>query len=288
MYSNRDNFYCVFIYLQVKSDKKLEVVLTVAGFDPSSGAGVTADLKTIAAHGLYGVACITALTVQSTQGVRRCEAVGAELVRETLEVLVEDTPPSAVKIGMLGSQAVAACVAEFLSTNRLPNVVLDPVVRSSSGAELLDKRGIEILRNELMGLVDVVTPNVSEAALLSGVGVTDLTSMEKACRHLQKLGARNIVITGGHLTSPTDLLAEGQSDGSLKFTSYPGERIETKNTHGTGCAFSSALACNLALGRATVEAVQLAKHYVAGALRSSYSLGKGTGPVNHFYKQSPH
>src|SRR5215472_16838413 len=140
--------------------KKPKVVLTIAGFDPSSGAGITADLKTFAAHGLYGVACITALTVQTTQAVLRSEPVRPELVRETLKTLVEDTPPAAVKIGMLGSAEIAASVAEFLRTNRLPNVVVDPVLRSTSGADLLEEAGVRLIREELLSIADVITPNI--------------------------------------------------------------------------------------------------------------------------------
>src|SRR5712671_4358017 len=160
------------------------VVLTIAGFDPSSGAGVTADIKTIAAHGCYGVACITALTVQSTAGVRRVEPVDPGIVRETLEELASDIELSAVRIGMLGSGKVAKVVADFLDSrsgkSRLPNVVLDPILRSSSGAELLDGAGVRLLVEQLLPLADVVTPNVDEAAAMTGLRVTDLEEMKAA------------------------------------------------------------------------------------------------------------
>lgn len=258
------------------------VVLTIAGFDPSSGAGATADLKTIAAHGLFGTAVLTALTVQSTQGVSRWVPVEASLIQEMLESLVEDIPPAAVKIGMLGSAKVARTVVDFLKFRRLKNVVLDPVLRSSSGTELLDGEALATLQNELIGLSDVITPNLSEASLMSGVEVNDLESMKEATRRLIDRGARNVAITGGHLPQPTDLLARGQS-GSVIFDTYPGERVATTNTHGTGCAFSTALACNLALGANVTGAVQKAKTYVAEALRNSYAIGKGTAPINHLY-----
>lgn len=259
-----------------------QVVLTIAGFDPSSGAGATADLKTIAAHGLFGTAALTALTVQSTQGVSRWEPVEASLVREMLESLVDDVPPVAVKIGMLGSAEVARAVGDFLRFRRLKNVVLDPVLRSSSGTELLDGEALSILRDDLVPLSDAITPNLSEASLLSGAEVKDLESMKEAARRLVDLGARNVVITGGHLQQPTDLLAQGDG-GNVIFHSYPGERVATMNTHGTGCAFSTALTCNLALGASVTDAVQNAKTYVAEALRNSYAIGKGTGPINHLY-----
>lgn len=263
-----------------------KVVLTIAGFDPCSGAGITADLKTVAAHGLYGVSCITALTVQTTQGVSRFEALRPELVRDTLEALVEDTTPAAVKIGMLGSGAVAAELAEFLKTNPLPNVVLDPVLRSSSGAELLDEAGLRILQEELVGLVDVVTPNLEEAAILTGLPSVDGEGMERACRELKKLGAKNIVITGGHLARPVDLLAVDSSTGGQAFHRFDNEKVETRNSHGTGCAYSTAIACNLATGRpleGTDGAVLHARNYVASALREAYAIGKGTGPINHLF-----
>ena len=264
-------------------EQSSKVVQAIAGFDPSSGAGVTADLKTIAAHGLYGTATVTALTVQTTQGVRRWEAVAATLVLETLEALLEDMPPVAVKIGMLGSGEIAGKVAKFLHSHSLPNVILDPVLKSSSGADLLDRRGADILRAELLGIADVITPNLAEAGLLGDLEVNDLASMEEACRRLRALGARNIVVTGGHLSEPTDLLAESEPDGSLSFRTYPGVQIPTLNTHGTGCAFSTALACNLALGSSLGDAVLKAKTYVSGALRNSYQVGKGTSPINHLF-----
>ena len=267
----------------VTLDQQPKIVLTIAGFDPSSGAGVTADLKTIAAHGLYGTAVITALTVQTTQGVRGWEPVQPSLVRDTLEALASDMPPAAVKIGMLGSGEVAKVVAEFLADHRLQNVVLDPVIRSSSGTDLLDEKGFAILRDSLLGLADVITPNLMEAGMLADGEVNDLTSMEEACRKLKALGARNVVVTGGHLDEPTDVLAETQTDGSFSFRMYSGARIRTENTHGTGCAFSTALACNLALGAGLADAVQEAKTYVAEALRNSFAVGKGTSPINHFF-----
>lgn|SRR5215813_9953896 len=264
-----------------------QIILTMAGFDPSSGAGITADLKTIAAHGLYGVSCITALTVQTTRGVLRAEALRPELVRETLENLVGDTAPAAVKIGMLGSGAIAAEVLRFLKANALQNVVLDPVLKSSSGAELLDREGLGILREELLGFADVVTPNLYEAAILTNQDVADEASMERACRELAKLGARNTIVKGGHLAMPADLFAAATPSGNQVFTWFRHEKVKTRNTHGTGCAYSTAIACNLAVGRSLGDAVLHARNYVAGALRESYDIGKGTGPINHFHSAKP-
>ena len=265
-------------------EREKPVILTIAGFDPSAGAGVSADIKTIAAHGLYGVACITALTVQTTQGVFGVEHVESKIVRQTLETLFTDTPPAATKIGMLGSADVARTLSEFLKTNPQPHVVLDPVLRSTSGTALLDAEGIEVLKRDLLGLAEVVTPNLDEAGFLSGMRVRDEGSMQAAARKLHELGAKNVVVKGGHLPSPADLLSQLRPNGGFVTTKFAGEKVETTNTHGTGCAFSTALACNLGLGLDLVEAVRRAKEFVGCALRYSYPVGKGTGPVNHLFR----
>jgi len=274
------------------------VVLTIAGFDPSSGAGVTADVKTIAAHGCYGVACITALTVQSTSGVRRVEAVDSTLIYETLEDLARDLEIAAVRIGMLGSGKVVKALADFLSSPapatdrgdrshraRLPNVVLDPVIRSSSGAELLDRPGIKLLIERLIPLADVVTPNIDEAAAITGMKVKDLEDMKVASAKLHELGAPAVVITGGHLEKATDLLSFTTKRGVEQET-FKAERQRSNSTHGTGCAFATAMACHLALDRGLAEAALLAKTYVTAAITNGHPLGRGTGPVNHLYRMN--
>jgi len=255
------------------------IVLTIAGFDPSSGAGITADLKTIAAHGCYGVACITALTVQSTQGVFRVEPVSPDLVVQTLSELAADVDIAAIRIGMLGSAGVAEAVASFLSSRRAKNVVLDPVIRSSSGADLLDPEGVGFMRKWLLPLAAVVTPNMDEAESLTGMSVRSLEEMKAAAEHLQRMGARAVVITGGHLPENTDLLRLNAGE-ELEFTS---PRIDSTSTHGTGCAFATSLACNLALGKEMKEAVGKAKEYVGKAIAAAYPVGQGKGPVNHFF-----
>ncbi len=265
------------------SEDPPKVVLTIAGFDPSSGAGITADLKTIAAHHLYGVACITALTVQSTQGVRRVQPVDPKLVRDTLEILRGDVQPAAVKIGMLGSGEVAEVVADFLSLCPVRNVVLDPVLRSSSGASLLDSVGLSTLRTRLLVRADVITPNLEEAGLLAEMEVSDVPSAREAARRLVERGAKAAVVTGGDLQEVVDVLAAGKPDGNVELRAFSGQKVETANTHGTGCAFSSALACNLALGLPVGRAVQAAKAYVSEALKASYAVGKGVSPVNHLF-----
>jgi hydroxymethylpyrimidine/phosphomethylpyrimidine kinase len=253
------------------------IILTIAGFDPSSGAGVTADIKTIAAHACYGISAITAMTVQSTAGVLRVIPTDPEVLGSTLQELLKDGKVSAVHIGMLGCGKVASRVADFLEGARLKHVVLDPVLKSSSGAVLLDQDGIEIIKKRFLPLADVVTPNVDEAAVLTGLNVCDQSEMKLAAEHLHGMGARAVVITGGHLEKAVDVLSV--KDGEVQ--TYLAERLNSPNTHGTGCAFSTAIACQLALGQSLPTAVRLAKAYVLAAIKNSYSIGRGSGPVNH-------
>jgi len=270
------------------------VVLSIAGFDPSSGAGVSADIKTIAAHACYGVACITALTVQSTCGVRRVSAVDHTLVTETLEELAADLEIAAVRIGMLGSGKVVKAVADFLSASsarnrgeraRLPNIVLDPILKSSSGADLLDRDGARIMIERLIPLAEVVTPNVDEAAVITGMKVRELDEMKAAAAKLHEMGAPAVVITGGHLDKAIDLLSFTTRRG-IEQEIFKAERQRSNSTHGTGCAFATAMACHLALDRGLAEAALLAKTYVAAAISYGQPLGRGTGPVHHLYRMS--
>jgi hydroxymethylpyrimidine/phosphomethylpyrimidine kinase len=269
--------------------EKPPVVLTIAGFDPSSGAGVTADIKTIAAHGCYGVACITAMTAQSTAGVRRVEAVDPALVTDTLQELAADIPIAAVHIGMLGTGKVVRAVAEFLGQRsgkeKLPNVVLDPVLKSSSGANLLDAAGIKLLVEKLLPLADVITPNVDEASTLTGLQVTDLDEMKSAAAKLHGMGSAAVVITGGHLEKAIDLLSFTTKRG-VEQEVFRAERQRSNSTHGTGCAFATAMACHLALDRGLAEAALLAKTYVTAAIAAGHPLGRGTGPVHHLYRMN--
>jgi len=262
------------------------VVLTIAGFDPSSGAGVTADVKTIAAHGCYGVACITALTVQSTAGVRRIEPVASQLFLETLHELIADIGVAAIKIGMLGSRRIAKVLADFLEKEKLPVVVLDPILKTSSGAALLDAAGVKSMRERLLSLATVVTPNVEEAATLTGLTVRDPEEMRDAAAKLHAMGAKNVVITGGHLDKAIDLLSFTNSRGVVEQELFKAERQRSKSTHGTGCAFSSAMACHLAHGRGLPEAVLLAKAFVGAAITNAHALGRGIGPLHHLYRMS--
>jgi hydroxymethylpyrimidine/phosphomethylpyrimidine kinase len=259
------------------------VVLTIAGFDPSSGAGVTADVKTIAAHGCYGVACIAALTVQSTAGVKRVEVVSPELIAETLRELSADLEIAAVHIGMLGSGKVVRTVGDFLEKSELGNVVLDPIIKSSSGSDLIDAAGLRLLVERLLPQATVITPNVDEAATLTGLAVTNLEQMRVAATRLHEMGATAVVITGGHLDKAIDLLSFTSRHGTEQEV-FKSNRLESKSTHGTGCAFATAMACHLARGRGLPEAVLLSKTYVAAAIGNAHPLGRGTGPVHHLYR----
>jgi hydroxymethylpyrimidine/phosphomethylpyrimidine kinase len=260
------------------------IVLTIAGFDPSSGAGITADIKTIAAHGCYGVAAITALTVQSTAGVRQVNPVDPKLLRDSLDELTADVKVSAVHIGMLGSAEVAAEVVDFLQRSQVPHVVLDTILKSTSGTRLLDDSGAKVLTEKLLPLAEAVTPNAEEAATLAGMQVSYVDDMRQAAQKLHEMGAKGVVITGGHLEKATDVLSLQNGE----FQIFKSDRQDSTCTHGTGCAFSSAIACHLAYGRALSEAVLLAKAYITAAIANAYPIGKGAGPVNHMYRMRNH
>jgi len=223
---------------------------------------------------------VTALTVQSTQGVVRVEPVSGRLVTETLEALAADVEIAAVRIGMLGSAEVALAVAAFLAGHPVGHVVLDPILSASSGAALLDLEGVDVIRKRLLPLAEVATPNLAEAAGLWGWPVRTIRDMENAAEGLQALGAKNVLITGGHLDENTDVLrtADGDSRQIL------GLRVESAATHGTGCALATAIACNLANGLAVYEACVAAKEYVRRAIEAAQRIGRGNGPMNLLFK----
>lgn len=256
------------------------ILLTIAGFDPSCGAGVSADLKTFAAHNCYGVAAVTALTVQSTQGVVSVHATPTATLRAQLDTIADDVKVAAVKIGMLASRANAHTVSEFLDKHQFARVVLDPVTSPTAGnVELLDATGIKFLRDELLKRASVITPNVAEAELLTGMEVRDLSAMKTAGHKLLEMGARAVIVTGGHLEKPVDVLCEGSV-----VETFVSDHVKNPNTHGTGCTFSSAIAAQLALGLQLREAMILAKAYVTKALEKSYQIGKGAGPLNQLFR----
>ena len=267
------------------------VVLTIAGYDPSSGAGITADVKTAAALGCYAVTCITALTIQSTQGVFGVEPLQMDVVRETLFRLTDDVELSAVRIGMLGSGKIAEVVAEFLRQVRPRSVVLDPVLRSSSGVELIDAQGVDVIRSQILPLVGTSTPNFREAAEVAGIleepvpesWEAAVPGLRKLADKLHALGCPGVVITGGHLPEANDFLSLREADRTVEQV-FPGSRIDSRATHGTGCAFAMALACRLARGCDLPKAAGQAKEFVREALLRAYPIGKGAGPMNHLFR----
>jgi hydroxymethylpyrimidine/phosphomethylpyrimidine kinase len=262
------------------------VALSIAGFDPSSGAGVTADLQTFAAHGVFGTCAVTALTVQSTRGVEAVEPTRPAYLRQTLACLWSDLLPRGIKIGMLGSDEAIVAVAAFLKASlaektanpHIP-IVLDPVLRSSSGAELTPAGAatLAVFHEELLPLVGWITPNWPELSVMAGVPVD---SAATAIAAAGALGNRhphlNIVVTGGDLATPDDLLRT--SDGVIHH--FKGKHVETRSTHGTGCAFSAALLCQLISGAGAIDAVRSAKAFVTEALRRAPGLGAGQGPLD--------
>lgn len=259
-------------------DQTAPIALTVAGFDPSSGAGITADLQVFAAHGLFGTSAITALTVQSTLGVQTVRSTDPELLLATLQYVSADLPASGVKIGMLSSDANVVVLAKFLShaPSRVP-VVLDPVLKSSSGRDLLEPKALRRLHSDLLPLVSWITPNWAELEALTGFRVRNFEQAREAADALGKLHpSLSIVVTGGDSAEPVDLLRI--PGGAIQ--TFPGDHIETTSTHGTGCAFSASLLSLLILGDAPAQAVGRAKTYVREALRSAPGLGHGHGPLN--------
>jgi len=256
------------------------ILLSIAGFDPSCGAGTAADLKTFAAHGCYGVAAITSITVQNTQGVSAVHNTPSSELREQLETLASDCEIAAVKIGMLGNRGNAVVVTEFLDAHKFAHVVHDPVMKSSSGTELLDSGGIKYILAELLKRSSVITPNVPEAEILTGIIIKDVANMEDAARKLVEMGARAVIVKGGHMERAVDVVFDGTD-----MVPLAGEKVNGEHLHGTGCTFASALTAQLAAGRGLVEASTLSKAYVTKAIEKAYAVGKGRLPLDHFYRQ---
>ncbi len=253
-------------------------VLSIAGSDPSGGAGIQADLKTFAALGVYGMAAITALTAQNTVAVTGVHEVPPEFVAAQIDAVFADIVPDAVKTGMLSSAAIIQVVAEKARAFGFQNLVVDPVMVAKSGDRLLHEDAVCALRDQLIPLAFVVTPNLLEAAAIAGHPVETPDAIREAARAVHALGAGNVVVKGGHLAGDvvTDLLFDGE-----RFHDFSGRRVPTKNTHGTGCTFASAIACHLARGEPVPTAVRLAKVYLTGALEHAYDTGRGHGSVNH-------
>ena len=258
----------------------MKKVLTIAGSDSSGGAGIQADLKTFSAHGVYGMSVITAVTAQNTQGVFAVQDISKEMILKQIQAIFEDIEVDALKIGMVSQIETINAIAESLKIYQVKNVVLDPVMISKSRFNLLIPEAMEALINKLIPLATIVTPNIHEAIAITGVDIKGIEDMEKVAKLIFKMGPKNVLIKGGHLEEDaTDVLYDGN-----KITHFKGHRINTKNTHGTGCTLSSAIASNLALGYDVLESVSKAKEYITMAITHSLQIGKGVGPTNHFYE----
>lgn len=264
-------------------EKKLKAVLTIAGSDCSGGAGIQADLKTMLANGVYGMSAITALTAQNTLGVTAVMNTTPEFLAAQLDAIFSDIPPDAVKIGMVSSSELIEVIGDRLRHYEAKHVVVDPVMVATSGSKLISDDAIESLTRILFPLAELITPNVYELAVLTDQSfdrIVDKNDMERSARILFETHGSAVLAKGGHFQNvATDLLCN--ADG---FRWFFGERIETKNTHGTGCTLSSAIATYLALGKNLVEAIERAKKYLTGALSSGLALGHGSGPLDHGFK----
>lgn len=260
----------------------MKKVLTIAGSDCSGGAGIQADLKTMAAHKVYGMSAITSLTAQNTTGVYGISDVSPEFLSQQLDCIFTDIFPDAVKIGMVSDKELIGVIADKLIQYKPDNIVVDTVMVSTSGSSLLKEDAIDVLCERLIPLADVITPNIPEAEVLSGIHIDSADKMIEAAKIIQDkflYKSTGVLIKGGHeLNTANDLLYK---DGNAVW--FNGERIDNPNTHGTGCTLSSAIACNLALGRSMEDAVRYSKRYISGALKAGLDLGKGSGPLNHIY-----
>jgi hydroxymethylpyrimidine/phosphomethylpyrimidine kinase len=254
----------------------IPVALTIAGSDPSGGAGIQADLKTFHQFGVYGEAVVTLITVQNTTRVDRVECLPAELVAAQVRAVIEDIPPGAAKTGALGNRALVETVAALAEEFEFP-LVVDPVMISKHGAPLVAEDAREAIAARLLPRAALVTPNLAEASALAGFGIRDLDGMRRAAERIAAMGARAVLVKGGHLEGcAIDLL---YSAGGWR--EFPAERIETRHTHGTGCTYSAAIAAELARGASIEDAVARAKGFITAAIASAPGLGRGSGPVNH-------
>ena len=255
---------------------KIPCVLIIAGSDSSGGAGIQADLKTVSALGTFGMTAITALTAQNTTGVSGVLEIDPKFVVAQIEACVTDIGCDAVKTGMLSSTGIIEAVAAALSGLKLAPLVIDPVMIAKSGAPLLKADAVGVLKAKLLPLATVVTPNLHEAGTLTGHEIKTLAQMKQAAQLIFDLGPRNVVVKGGHLPNvAADLLYDGR-----EFVEFRGERMDTRNTHGTGCIFASAIAASLAKGKTVRESVATAKQFITAAIRAGLAIGKGCGPAN--------
>ncbi len=257
----------------------MKKVLTIAGSDSSGGAGIQADIKTITAHKMYAMSVLTALTAQNTTGVYGILEAGADFVALQLKCVFEDIAPDAVKIGMVANEDIISAIADRLLAYKAPNIVVDPVMISTSGSRLLNEGAAEALLKKLIPIAGVITPNIPEAEVLSGVKIHDAADMLRAAKKISSGIRGAVLVKGGHLTDTADdLLYYKGSE-----TWFYSEKVDNPNTHGTGCTLSSAIACNLAAGYDMQTSVKNAKAYITGALKAMLNLGHGSGPLNHCF-----
>jgi hydroxymethylpyrimidine/phosphomethylpyrimidine kinase len=258
------------------------VALTIAGSDSGAGAGIQADLKTFAAHGVYGTCAITAVTAQNTLGVTMFEPLAVELVRAQIEAVATDFGVHAAKTGMLATAAIVEAVSRAIVDFEIPLVIVDPVMVAKSGDHLLDEDAVRAIKSVLLPRALAVTPNIPEAETLAGLTIESDADRREAARRIAALGAKAVVVKGGHLDTPdiVDLLYDGE------FVEFRHERVPGRHTHGTGCTFAASLAASLARGRGLREAIPIAQSYIAGAIRHSPDLGRGHGPMQHFWNAS--
>jgi hydroxymethylpyrimidine/phosphomethylpyrimidine kinase len=259
----------------------MKTALTIAGSDSGGGAGIQADLKTFATHGIYGTSAITALTAQNTLGVMAIHAVPAEFVTAQIEAVAEDIGCDAVKTGMLATAAIVEVVAAAVEGLELPNLVVDPVMVAKGGDRLLADDAVHAVRTALLRLARVVTPNIPEAEVLAEMPIRSIADMREAARRILRFGPAAVIVKGGHLAGDTitDLIVDGTDAIEIS-----GPRIEGRHTHGTGCTLAAAIAARLALGESLEQATRGAREYVAGAMRHGIDLGAGHQPLNHFWR----
>ena len=255
----------------------MKTALTIAGSDSSGGAGIQADIKTMIVNGVYAMSAISALTAQNTTGVMDIMEVTPKFLKEQLEAVITDIRPDAIKVGMVSSSKLIEVIVEEIQKHQLKNIVVDPVMVSTSGAPLLQEEAMDALCNQLFPLADVITPNIPEAEILTGHPIRTVEDMEQAATDMHEKYACSILLKGGHkINDANDLLVTQNG-----MTWFKGKRIDNPNTHGTGCTLSSAIASNLAKGYSMEDSVQYAKNYISLALEDMLDLGKGSGPMNH-------
>jgi len=261
--------------------KTMKTALTIAGSDSGGGAGIQADLKTFAAHGVFGTSAITAVTAQNTRGVVCWQALPADLVIAQIEAVADDLGADAVKIGMLGNAAIVEAVAATIQALDLPQVVLDPVMVAKGGDRLLEDDAVAAMRSELLSTAHVITPNVPEAEVLAGMSIRSIGDMKEAGQRILRSGPRVVLVKGGHLEGPDSVDVACMESGVFEVRR---PRIISQHTHGTGCTLSAAIAANLARGLTDRDALEAARDYLDGAIRHAPGLGSGHGPLNHFWR----